>query len=120
MTIPASIDRTRVKLCPPENCAPGMVVFETDLLSSAQSPVPFQASRWTVQPGCNSPIDSHSVHEIWLVARGSGELRYDGAELEVAPGDMFYFEPPKGHQVFNTGTDVLEIFSVWWKNEAAI
>jgi quercetin dioxygenase-like cupin family protein len=120
MTIPSSLDRARVKFCAPEQCGPGMVVLETDLLSSARCTVPFQASRWTVQPGCRSPTDSHSVHEIWMVARGNGELLYDGSTLRVAPGDIFYFEPPKAHEVLNDGPEVLEIFSVWWKHDASV
>jgi mannose-6-phosphate isomerase-like protein (cupin superfamily) len=77
---------------------------------------PFKAAYFTVQPGCTSPVDSHSVHEIWMVAEGEGELMYDNQQSSIRAFDMLYFEPPRSHQVRNHGTRPLVIFSVWWNN----
>ena len=108
-TLQNNIDAPHLSFRLPENF-PGMAVYEANLIEAA----PFQASRWTVEPGCGSPVDSHSVHEIWLVARGSGELHYGGATHRVAAKDIVYFQPPEPHQVFNDGEEMLEIFSIWW------
>ena len=114
MTGSPLITRSRVGFLPAEQYSKGMLVSEADLASAAQSSVPFQSSRWTVEPGCCSPIDSHSVHEIWLVARGEGQLVYDGQPTRARAKDIFYFEPPRTHQIFNDGGETLEIFSIWW------
>ena len=60
-------------------------------------------------------MDSHAVHEMWMVAQGEGELTYDDEASLLGPLDFIKLEPPKEHQVRNTGTGPLIIFSVWWK-----
>src|SRR5690242_4283663 len=64
-----------------EDAAAGLRIFEVMLDSSGTSGMsvaPFKAACFTVEPGCTTPVDSHSVREIWLVTDGSGELMYDG------------------------------------------
>jgi mannose-6-phosphate isomerase-like protein (cupin superfamily) len=92
-----------------------MQVFELQLAPHGTPLAPFKASYFTVEPNGMSPIDSHSVHEIWMVAQGCGELTYDGRTCIIEPRQNFYFEPPKPHQVKNCGPEPLVIFSVWWK-----
>jgi len=99
----------------PEIVDPGMRVYEIDLNPAGTPLAPFKASRFTVEPGCASPVDTHAVHEIWMVAEGEGELVYDNRSLRLRPGDVCYFEPPKPHEVHNDGTTTLVIFSLWWK-----
>jgi quercetin dioxygenase-like cupin family protein len=77
--------------------------------------MPFQAAYFTVEPGCTSPVDSHSVREIWMVAEGEGVLTYDQEKSTIHAFDILYFEPPKCHQVSNETSRPLVIFSVWWK-----
>lgn len=103
----------RLDFFPPERYGDGMSVSEIRLGPPAGAP--FKASRFTVEPGCASPVDSHAVHEIWMVAKGSGELVYDERAVRLEAGDVFYFEPPKPHLVRNDGAGPLAIFSVWWK-----
>jgi mannose-6-phosphate isomerase-like protein (cupin superfamily) len=97
-----------------EDAAPGLQIFEVILDSSGTSIAPFKAARFSVEPGCTTPVDSHSMREIWLVIAGSGELIYGGKTVPVSAADIVYFEPPKPHQVRNDGTAPLNIFSVWW------
>lgn len=92
-----------------------MSVHEARFDSGGAGVVPFKASYFVVQPGCLSPVDTHSVHEIWMVAQGEGELAYDGGSSPLRPLDFIYLQPPKEHQVRNVGAGPLIIFSVWWK-----
>ncbi|GIJ51789.1 hypothetical protein Val02_86750 [Virgisporangium aliadipatigenens] len=76
---------------------------------------PFTVARLSVAPGCTTPIDSHAVTEVWVVARGSGELRYDGAAgIRLTEGDAVRFVPPRTHQLVNDGTETMVVHSVYW------
>ena len=75
---------------------------------------PFKASRFVLAPGAMSPIDEHTVAEIWMTARGSGRLLYGDAAYDMSPGDVFYIQPRVKHHAVNTSDQPLEIFSVWW------
>ena len=95
-----------------ENPAAGMRLTELELFRSG---APFKASRFTVEPGCSSPVDSHSVREIWIIAKGKGEVVYDGHAVRARADDVFYFEPFKTHQLRNDGAGKMVVFSVWWE-----
>ncbi|MGH9570849.1 MAG: cupin domain-containing protein [Candidatus Angelobacter sp.] len=88
-----------------------MQVHEVQLEGRA---FPFKSSYFTVQPDCETPVDSHSVHEMWMVAQGQGELMHDGNVFAISAPDVLYLEPPKPHVAKNTGREPLVIFSVWW------
>jgi methionyl-tRNA synthetase len=92
-----------------------MSVHEVKLDSVGKTVVPFKASYFVVQPNCLSPVDTHSVHEMWMVAQGEGELIYDGETSTLRPLEFIYLEPPKEHQVRNIGMGPLIIYSVWWR-----
>ena len=80
---------------------------------------PVKLARLTVEPGYTTPIDSHAVTEVWVVARGSGELRYDGVDgIRLSEGDAVRFEPPRTHQLFNDGPDTMVVHSVYWHGRA--
>jgi quercetin dioxygenase-like cupin family protein len=100
----------------PEQAGPGMLIHEIDLMDQSGPRAPFKGSRFTVEPGCISPVDSHAVREIWMVAEGEGELLYDGRLLRLKAADVLYFEPHKPHQVKNDGTRTLVVYSVWWSS----
>lgn len=109
-------ERPRLSFLAPEESGTGMCVHEIELNPAGTPLAPFKASRFTVEPGCASPPDSHSVHEIWMVAQGHGELLYDNKASLIGPSEVLYFEPPKIHQVRNLGTDTMIVFSIWWKD----
>jgi quercetin dioxygenase-like cupin family protein len=104
----------RMSFLAPETYETGMRVSEFDLPAVVPSDVPFKGSYWTVEPGGSSPEDVHSVHEMWLVASGQGELLYGGRRMRVKAGDVVYFEPHQTHEVHNDGDAALAVFSVWW------
>ncbi|MCP3804351.1 cupin domain-containing protein [Allokutzneria sp. A3M-2-11 16] len=79
---------------------------------------PFKTAVLRVDPGHTTPVDSHAVHEIWLVVRGTGELTYDGSPLRLSKDDAVYLEPPKTHEVHNDGTEPLVVHSIWWEPTA--
>lgn len=92
-----------------------MSVHQVLLDCVGSTAIPFEASYFVVQPGCVSPVDTHSVHEIWMLAQGEGEVVYDGESYPLRPPDFLYLQPPKKHQVRNVGAGPLIMFSVWWK-----
>ena len=76
---------------------------------------PFRVARFTVEPEFSSPVDSHAVHEIWLVVAGTGLLDHAGTTARVSAGQALYLEPPLTHQVRNDGDQDLVIHSIWWE-----
>lgn len=98
----------------PETYETGMRVSEFDIQSMIPAGAPFKGSYWTVEPGGSSPEDVHSVHEMWLVASGQGELLFGGRPMRVKAGDVVYFEPHQTHEVRNDGDATLSVYSVWW------
>ncbi len=76
---------------------------------------PFKAARFEVPPGSTSELDVHEVAELWMVSAGTGTVHSGDTTLDVGPGAMVYFAGRVPHQVTNTGTDQLRVFSVWWK-----
>jgi mannose-6-phosphate isomerase-like protein (cupin superfamily) len=105
----------KLSFLPAEDSGAGMLVHEVRLDSVSPIAIPFKASYFIIQPGCLSPVDTHAVHEMWMVAQGEGELTYDGVSSSLRSLDFINLEPPKEHQVRNTGVVPLIIFSVWWK-----
>lgn len=112
-------DLPRLELAPPEDWAPGMRVVPVVVPSDGDGPAaPFKASRFTVAPGTSTPLDRHSVREIWFIADGSGELTWEGTSRRVETGDVLYFPSETGHTVHNDGPGVMTVFSVWWPPDA--
>src|SRR6516165_4273594 len=91
MTANPLLSSPKLNLLPPEVLPSGMQVFELQLAPHGTPLAPFKASYFTVEPNGMSPIDSHSVHEIWMVAQGCGELTYDGRTCIIEPRQNFYF-----------------------------
>jgi mannose-6-phosphate isomerase-like protein (cupin superfamily) len=92
-----------------------MVIEEVDGAAPEVTGWPFEASRFQVPPGATSERDQHDVAELWMVRSGHGTVNSDGATLTVGPGDMVYFAGRVPHQITNTGSDDLRLFSVWWR-----
>ncbi|WP_158931661.1 cupin domain-containing protein [Acidisphaera sp. S103] len=91
----------------------GIELFEFDL-QQASVRAPLQASRFIVNPGCETVEDKHAVSEIWFIGSGAAEVYYDGQPVKAVAGDALYFAPWKPHKTRNVGTEQLLIFSVWW------
>jgi mannose-6-phosphate isomerase-like protein (cupin superfamily) len=119
MIATATTTSPQVEYRPGEDTAEGIRVFEISAAAAERMSAPFKVARFTVAPNCTSPVDSHAVHEIWMIAEGTGELIYDGQNVRINASDMLYFEPPKPHEVRNDGTEPLVVFSVWWSAPGA-
>jgi len=99
----------------PEPYESGMVIEEVDVAAPDVTGWPFEASRFEVPAGATSERDQHDVAELWMVRAGRGTVNSDGTTLTVGPGDMVYFAGRVPHQITNTGSDDLRLFSVWWR-----
>lgn len=75
---------------------------------------PFDIEMQRIAPGCTPcPFHSHSAQwEFYQVIEGTGKVRHDAGETEIAPGDAFIFKPGENHQLINTGTTDLLLFMV--------
>lgn len=112
MTQPA-----RIEFQTPEHYDSGMVIEEAG--PPAAAPWPFTAARFEVPPGATSELDVHDVVELWMVRTGTGTVVSGDTTVPIAPGSMVYFASRVPHQVTNTGTDRLRLFSVWWRGADA-
>lgn len=110
MTQPA-----RITYQSPEPYESGMVVEEVDPTTPDSAVWPFRAARFEVPPGATTERDVHDVAELWLVRSGHGAVASDGTVMAVDAGDMVYFAGRVPHQITNTGSDRLRLFSVWWQ-----
>ncbi len=101
----------------PEIFGNAMVVDEIDFGHEAEQPIaPFKGSKFIVYPGETSPLDVHDVKECWFIASGTGIVTYEGEKKEtVKQGDVLCFDSQQSHEIFNNGSENLQIFSVWWK-----
>jgi mannose-6-phosphate isomerase-like protein (cupin superfamily) len=99
-----------------ECCESGMKLQELDV---QQHGFPFKSSRFTIDPGGSSPLDQHSVAEMWIVIEGTGELVYNGMAYDVKAGDAVYFEPFQTHLIHNHSQHVLKVLSFWWAKQCS-
>lgn len=113
MTDPRSRSTPRLSYHSAEVWGDGVLLALLNLGDDA-GPFPFKVSRFVLEPGASSPVDEHSVAEIWMTASGVGRLLYAGSAYDMSAGDVFYIEPGAEHQAINTAAQPLEIFSIWW------
>jgi uncharacterized cupin superfamily protein len=75
---------------------------------------PFDVEIATIPPGKkNYPYHSHSAQwEYYQVMTGTGVVRHQDGETAIEPGDAFIFKPGEPHQITNTGTEDLVLFTV--------
>lgn len=99
-----------------EELPPGLGWAEVCLVRSGVTLAPFKVARFSIEPGFASPLDSHAVHEIWIITAGEGELLYDNQSTRLRAGEVVYYIPHKTHQVRNDSTETLVMYSIWWRN----
>ena len=97
-----------------EVLGPGVELRLLDLLRQGTPIAPFKASRFTVEPGCQSGVDQHAVRECWIITSGCGQVLYDGRRFAVQRDDVLFFDSHRSHQVINDGHETMIIYSVWW------
>lgn len=102
----------------PVSDAPGMSLQKAAVARLEGGAPPFRMSRFTLEPGASSPLDTHPDREVWMVASGQGRLACgDGRTQWLRAGDALNFPSHLSHSVTNTGGEPLSIFSVWWGGE---
>ncbi len=92
-----------------------LTLADLDLETMIATKAPFGVARFSVAPGETAPVDSHASHEIWVITEGEGELLYEGRVIRLLAEDACYIEPPKPHQLRNTGATMLWAISIWWR-----
>ena len=79
----------------------GRVATGTDAQSLAEASLP---------PGGATTEHYHPVaEELYLVTAGSGRLRIEDEERDIAVGDCIVIPPGSRHKLWNTGDDVLRV-----------
>jgi uncharacterized cupin superfamily protein len=75
---------------------------------------PFDVEICRVPAGkCACPYHSHSAQwEYYQVLAGRGEVRHQGGQTPIEPGDVFLFQPDEPHQLINSGTEDLTVLIV--------
>ncbi|MFE9421336.1 cupin domain-containing protein [Kitasatospora sp. NPDC006697] len=103
------------------------LVFEYDLHTQRLFPwpllnAPFQGCWSIVEPGTSSRPHAHHEYEIWIAAKGAGEIEADGARRPFAAGDVVHFTPGTEHFALNDkgAGENLEFYSIWWDTELAV
>jgi mannose-6-phosphate isomerase-like protein (cupin superfamily) len=90
------------------------LVEEAVLVRQDACPPPFEVSRFTVRHGTSSIPEAHEEAEIWLVAKGQGQVHCGDERVAVEPGSIVMFEPEKIHYVVNGGSEDMLIFAIYW------
>lgn len=68
----------------------------------------FSMRHFTVEPGGHTPHHSHDYeHEVFVVD-GAGKVEKDGAQHDIAAGDVLFMPPNAVHQFVNTGSKPLK------------
>jgi len=64
----------------------------------------FSLARTRVEPGVTTQLHALSVHEVYVIERGSGVMRVgDEASYEVGPGDVVTIPNHVAQSISNTG-----------------
>jgi hypothetical protein len=78
-------------------------------------------SGWThLRPGEKTRKHQHHEIEIYLIARGRGEMRVGDEIAEVGPGDVVYLPPFDSHVLKNTASEDLLFLSIFWEDMKAL
>lgn len=105
----------RIRYLDPEIHDSGMVVEEVDRdATPGLAKWPFKAARFEVPPGSTTELDVHDVVELWMVRSGHGTVRSGSEVFDISPGEMVFFASRVTHQITNTSTGPLRLFSAWW------
>lgn len=97
-----------------QDMGPGIILELAAMRSVDDGFAPFQTSRFSIAPGCQTGEDKHAAKEMWIIGSGSGILTYDHVDTEVRTGDFLFFRSHAPHSIRNNGSEELHIYSVWW------
>lgn len=98
--------------------------FQTNVLDQARANEAYrrvlftgarsQLALMTIPPGGDIGLESHAhVEQLIFIASGQGTAIVNGAETPVAAGDVVVATPNARHNIVNTGTEPLRIYTVY-------
>lgn len=98
--------------------------FQTNVLQAARSNDAYrrvlftgaktQLALMTIVPGGDIGFESHpNVEQLIFIASGQGKAVLDGAESPVSAGDVVVVTPGTRHDVMNTGSEPLRIYTIY-------
>jgi mannose-6-phosphate isomerase-like protein (cupin superfamily) len=103
----------RIAIAEVEKAISGVEVTVLDVERRERS-VPVSMASFIVPVGQRTDVDVHDVDEIWVIARGSGKLRYGSDVFDAKVGDAYWFASRVEHQIENSGLEELSVVSIWW------
>jgi mannose-6-phosphate isomerase-like protein (cupin superfamily) len=73
-----------------------------------------QLALMTIPTGSDIGVETHpNVEQLIFIASGQGKAVLNGAESAVRPGDVVVATPGTRHDIVNTGTEPLRIYTVY-------
>jgi len=98
--------------------------FQTNVLEEAQKSdayrrvlftgVRSQLALMTIPPGGDLGLESHAhIEQLIFIASGQGKAVVNGVETPLAAGDVLVATPNTRHNVVNTGSVPLRIYTVY-------
>lgn len=76
--------------------------------------------RQTVAAGAATPPHRHDCEEVIVVTRGSGEVHHDGRVVRFGADSTVVIPRNVDHQIFNTGTEPLELVAAFSVSPVAV
>jgi mannose-6-phosphate isomerase-like protein (cupin superfamily) len=74
----------------------------------------FQLVLMAIRPGDDIGAEVHEDRDqFFRVEQGKGEVRIDGVATQVADGDAFIVPAGARHNVFNTGSEPLRLYTLY-------
>ena len=94
-------EKTKPEVWTRERC------FITELVNDPEWPE-LSLARCRVEPGVTTELHSLSVHEVYVIESGSGDMRLgDAPPFPVGPGDVVTIRKQLSQSIRNTGSEDL-------------
>jgi len=73
-----------------------------------------QLALMTIPPGGDIGLETHAhVEQLIFIASGKGKAIVNGVETPIGAGDVVVATPNASHNIVNTGTEPLRIYTVY-------
>ncbi|MBE3205810.1 MULTISPECIES: cupin domain-containing protein [Parafrankia] len=75
---------------------------------------PAGAGWYSLACGTTTPVETHTVAEVWALLSGRGHAQVGEHTHDVEAGDVVVVPSGAVHALTNTGEERLDFVSVWW------
>lgn len=99
-------------LTPYDLMIPGARQAQIKVLISQEDAPTFIMMMLEIAPGGNTPDHHHEWEEEIFIVSGKGKIKTGGEERDIAYGDALLLDPDEGHQLINTGEEILRFICV--------